>query len=75
MKHRIRSHEEMMKKLEEFKEFAKSDPEAARIVARVALIKTGVLNEDGTAKEQIIDYPHSLTYEPDDMPKGRVRKK
>ena len=53
---------------------AHEDPETAKIVARVALIKTGVLNEDGTSKENIVDYPPHIGYENDSKPKRRIRK-
>ena len=54
---------------------AHDDPETAKIVARVALIKTGVLNEDGTSKENIVDYPSHIGYETNKKPKRRIRKK
>lgn len=72
---RIKTHEEVLKAIEDLRELQKTDPVAARIVARVALIKTGVLNEDGSSKEKIVDYPHSLTYEHNDGRKGPVRKR
>ena len=40
--------------LENFKKFAKTNPEEAKKVALEVLIATGVLNEDGSSKEQIV---------------------
>ena len=73
MIHRIKSHDEVIRELQDLKNLVQTDPETAKIVARVALIRTGVLNEDGSSKDQIVDYPHSLTYE-SDMPRRRIRK-
>lgn len=59
--------EERVKALEkakqELEDLSKNDPETAKILARVALIKTGVLNENGTPKEQIVTEPHIGFYE------------
>lgn len=40
--------------LEDFKEFAKTNPEVAKKLALEVLLETGVLNEDGSLKEQIV---------------------
>ncbi len=72
---RIKNHDDVIKAIEDFKELAKRDPETAKIVARIALIKTGVLNEDGSSKKNIVDYPHSLIYESNNVSKGSVRKR
>ncbi len=55
---RIKSLEEVKKELEDLAELQKSDPEAAKIVAKAALIRTGVLNDDGSSKEQIVTESH-----------------
>ena len=44
----------MIEFLEKFKEFTKNNPEEAKKVALEVLIATGVLNEDGSSKEQIV---------------------
>lgn len=49
--------------LEEFKKLAEEDPEAAKIAARVSLIRSGVLNEDGSPKENIVDEPSMIGYD------------
>ena len=43
--------------LKELKDLYKTDLPLAKELAQKALIRTGVLNEDGTPKEQIVDYP------------------
>lgn len=40
--------------LEDFKEFAKTNPEVAKKLALEVLLEIGVLNEDGSLKEQIV---------------------
>ena len=55
---RIKTLEKAKKELESLENLQKSDPEAAKIVAKAALIRTGVLNEDGSSKEQIITESH-----------------
>ena len=74
MKNQIKTHKDVEKEIRDFNDLIKNDPETAKIVARIALIRTGVLNEDGTSKDSIVDYPHSLTYEFEGMPKRRIRK-
>ena len=71
-RNRIKTHEDVQKKIEELKELQRKDPETARILAKIALIKTAVLNKDGSSKEQIVDYPHIGYYS---KPKRRVRKR
>lgn len=52
---------------------AKVDPELAKTMAKKSLIETGVLNEDGSKKEHIVDYPpHIGFYE---KPKQKTKKK
>ena len=51
---RIKTLEEAKKELESLEELQKNDPAAAKIVAKAALIRTGVLNEDGSSKEHIV---------------------
>ena len=51
---RIKTLEEAKKELENLEELQKNDPAAAKIVAKAALIRTGVLNEDGSSKEHIV---------------------
>ena len=63
---RIKTHNDVEKELQDLKRLERDDPEAARIVAKVALIKTGVLNENGGKKEQIIESPH-IGYEEENM--------
>ena len=74
MNRNIKTHKEVDKYIKGLRELAKEDPETVKIIAKVALIKTGVLNEDGSSKGNIVDYPHSLTYEFENMPKRRIRK-
>ncbi|MBQ6547141.1 MAG: hypothetical protein IJL74_04005 [Bacilli bacterium] len=60
--------------LDYLKQLSKDDPETAKILAMDALIKTGVLNEDGTPKESIVDEPPYVGYYTNNKPSGRVRK-
>ncbi len=69
---RIKTHEEVQKELQDLKKLVQTDPETAKIIARIALIKTGVLDESGSSKGQIIDYPHIGYYS---KPKRRVKKR
>ena len=48
--------------LEWLKDLAVTDPELAKEIARKSLIETGVLNEDGSRKESIIDVPHNMAF-------------
>ena len=44
----------MKEYVENFEEFVKTNPEEAKQIALEALIATGVLDENGNAKEQIV---------------------
>jgi len=55
---RIKSVDEMELYLEGLRQLATEDPVKAKEMARESLIKTGVLNEDGSVKEHIVDEPH-----------------
>lgn len=44
----------MKEYVENFEEFAKTNPEEAKQIGLEALIATGVLYENGNAKEQIV---------------------
>ena len=44
----------MKEYVENFEEFIKTNPEEAKQIALEALIATGVLDENGNAKEQIV---------------------
>ena len=44
----------MKEYVENFEEFIKTNPEEAKQIASEALIATGVLDENGNAKEQIV---------------------
>ena len=61
---RIRSHEEVLSAMREyieaFEKLALENPKEAKEVARESLIKTGVLNEDGSHKESIVTRPSQL---------------
>ena len=57
-KEKINTLEEVKKELEDLKELQRSDPTAAKIVAKVALIKTSVLNEDKNSKEHVFTESH-----------------
>ena len=70
MTKKIKTHDEVIRELQNLKALVQTDPETAKIVARVALIKTGVLNKNGSRKKQNVDFPHSLKYEPN----IRIRK-
>ena len=50
--------EAMRDYLEQFEKLALESPEEARQVAHQSLIDTGVLNEDGSPKENIVTDPH-----------------
>ncbi len=73
MRNRIKTHKDVEKEIKDFIDLIKKDPETAKIVARIALIRTGVLNENGSSKENIVDYPHT-GYETNSKPKRRIRK-
>ena len=73
LKNRIKTHEDIEKEIRDFKDLIKNDPETAKIVARIALIRTGVLNENGSSKENIVDYPYT-GYEITSKTKRRIRK-
>lgn len=51
--------------IKKLKSFAEENPEEAKIIARKTLIETGVLNNDGSQKENIVTEPH--VGNPDDL--------
>ena len=50
---------EMAKYIEELKHLYEINPELARERSRKSLIASGVLDKDGTSKENIVDNPHT----------------
>lgn len=66
-KDRIKALEDAKKELEDLAELQKSDPAAAKIAAKAALIRTGVLDENGNSKEEIVAEPHVGYYENNNM--------
>lgn len=64
---KIKALEEAKRELEDLKELQKNDPATAKIVAKAALIKTGVLNEDGSSKEEIVTESHIGYFEDNDI--------
>ena len=73
MRNRIKTHKDVEKEIKDFNDLIKKDPETAKIVVRIALIRTGVLNENGSSKENIVDYQY-IGYETNSKPKRRIRK-
>ena len=51
------------KYLENMKQLAQTNPTVAKEKAREDLIRTRVLNEDGSPKEHIVDYPPHVGYD------------
>lgn len=63
----VKTSEEFEKGMQDLRELEKSDPEAAKIVAKAALIRSGVLNEDVTPKESIITESHNIGFYEDNV--------
>lgn len=51
-----KENKKMKEYLESFKKFAKQNPDEAKKIAKEVLIETGVLDENGNSKEQIVTY-------------------
>ena len=72
MRKQIKTHKDIEREIRDFNDLIKNDPETAKIVARIALIRTGVLNKN-VSSNNIVDYPH-IGYETNSKPKRRIRK-
>ena len=59
MIHKIRTREEMKKELQDLKYLVQTDPETAKIIARIALIRSGLLDKNVKSKDQIVDHSHT----------------
>ena len=59
MIHKIRTREEMKKELQDLKYLVQTDPETAKIIARIALIRSGLLDKNVKSKDRMVDHPHT----------------
>lgn len=65
----------MAKYIEELKHLYEINPELARERSRESLIASGVLDKDGTPKENIVDNPHTGIKKTTSNPKIMIMKK
>lgn len=71
----VNDHEIFMRKASEYIEYPenlkKTDPEEAKRISREALIRSGVLNEDGSKKERIVTWEEGVRWICHDRLKAR----
>ena len=65
---------EMAKYIEELKHLYEINPELARERSKESLIASGVLDKDGTPKENIVDNPHTGIEKTTRKPKIMIKK-
>ena len=73
MRNQIKTHKDVEKEIRDFNDLIKNDPETAKIVARIALIRTAAFYKNRSSKDNIVDYQY-IGHETNSKPKRRIRK-